>query len=229
MLSAENLHTIREEGALLLAAFGRDPAAMVPQYPGWTLDDLVYHTAGVHGRTVLICRLLAQERVHAPRCPPDMTVDDWYRQNLAEMLEIFGSSDPGVSVWGFGASPTIGFWERRMVIETGVHRRDAEQALGLEGPLTDHVAVSGLDEFTELWLPFLGEVPTLKVTATDIGRSWVIGPGTEGSEVEGTASEVFLRLMARPSAVSLPTVWADAVDRLAPPPKPDRAPRQDAT
>ncbi|HEX9761965.1 MAG TPA: hypothetical protein VGA97_02590, partial [Acidimicrobiia bacterium] len=61
------------------------------------------------------------------------------------------------------------------------------------------------------------------------GRSWVIGPGTAGSEVEGTASDVFLRLMARPSAVSLPTVWADAVDRLAPPPKPDRAPRQDAT
>lgn len=106
-----------------------------------------------------------------------------------------------------------------MVIETGVHRWDAYQAFGEEDRLTDLVARSGLDEFGDMWLRHLGDVQTLQVTATDMGRSWVYGEGEPAASVEGTASDLYLRLISRPSSVDLPGDWAEAVDGLAPPPK----------
>ncbi|HEX6222371.1 MAG TPA: hypothetical protein VF115_14870, partial [Acidimicrobiia bacterium] len=121
--------------------------------------------------------------------------------------------------WGFGPTPSVGFWERRMVIETGVHRWDAAQAFEEEDRLIDNVARSGLDEFGHMWLPHLGDVQTLEVTATDLDRTWAYGDGFPTASVEGTASDLYLRLVSRPSPVSLPDDWAAAVDGLAPPPK----------
>ncbi|MCI0426062.1 MAG: maleylpyruvate isomerase family mycothiol-dependent enzyme [Actinobacteria bacterium] len=213
--------TIEIEGRELARIVVADPGAAVPQYPGWTLDDLLYHTTGTLGRTVIVCRELAQERVHSPRCPGGMRVPEWYEQTLGDLLAVFRETDPTTTVWGFGPDPTIGFWERRMAIETGVHRRDAAQAAGAETPLLDLVAVSGLDEFAEMWLPYLGDVQPLTLTATDLDRTWRFG-GDDGTQVRGTASDIYLRLMARSGGVTLPEDWARAVDGLAPPPKPHR-------
>ena len=106
-----------------------------------------------------------------------------------------------------------------MVIETGVHRWDAYQAFGEEDRLTDLVATSGLDEFGEMWFPRLEDVVTLEMTAGDVERTWVFGDGAPAASAEGAVSDLYLRLMSRPSAVELPADWAAAVDGLAPPPK----------
>jgi hypothetical protein len=106
-----------------------------------------------------------------------------------------------------------------MVIETGVHRWDAEQAFGDPGALTDLVALSGLNEFETMWLPRLVELPVLEVKAVDLGRSWMFSSGSPLRTVSGTASDLYLRLMSRPSPVELPLQWATAVDALEPPPK----------
>jgi uncharacterized protein (TIGR03083 family) len=127
--------------------------------------------------------------------------------------------DPETRVWGFVPGSTLGFWENRMVIETGVHRWDAEQATGRNEKLTDLVARRGLDEFGDMWLPMLGDVPTLECVATDLDESWTYGEGVPAVRVEGTASDLYLRLMSRPSPVELPEDWAGAVDGLKPPPK----------
>ncbi len=219
MRSAENLAGIESEGHRLAQAARRDPERPVPQYPDWTLADLASHTASIHGRTTLICRELPGERVSAPRLPEGIDPIDWYEETLDEMLEALREADPDAPCWAFGPEPNLGFWEHRMVIETGVHRWDAYQAFGEEDRLTDLVSRSGLDEFGDMWLPQLGEVPTLRVTATDMGRSWVYGEGEPAASVEGTASDIYLRLLSRPSPVDLPEEWAEAVDGLAPPPK----------
>lgn len=219
MLSAENLAGIESEGRRLAQAARRDPEREVPQYPDWTLADLVSHTASIHGRTTLICRELPEERVSAPRLPQGMDPIDWYEETLDDMLEALRAADPDAPCWAFGPEPNVGFWERRMVIETGIHRWDAFQAFGEEDPLTDLVARSGLEEFGDMWLRQLGSVPTLHLTATDMGRSWVYGEGEPVASIEGTASDLYLRLVSRPSPVDLPEVWAEAVDGLAPPPK----------
>ncbi|HXV71407.1 MAG TPA: maleylpyruvate isomerase family mycothiol-dependent enzyme [Acidimicrobiia bacterium] len=219
MLSAENLASIESEGRRISAYLRRDPERPVPQYPEWTMADLASHTASIHGRTTQIVTELPVERISAPTIPNGADVADWYDETLEGMLAALTDADPELECWGFGPSPSIGFWERRMVIETGVHRWDAAQAFQEEDRLIDNVARSGLDEFADMWLPHLGEVGTMRVTATDIDESWVYGDGDPVAEIEGTASDLYLRLISRPSPVGLPEDWATAVDGLAPPPK----------
>ena len=103
-----------------------------------------------------------------------------------------------------------------MVIETGIHRWDAQQGFEDPAPLLPIVATSGLDEFTGMWLPRLGDLPTLEVIAADLDRSWRFGGGDPIASVAGTASNLFLRLMAR-SGAELPPEWETAVDGLTTP------------
>ena len=219
MLSADNIASIESEGRLLGQAVRRDPTREVPQYPGWSLADLASHTASIHGRTVAICEQLPTERISAPRLPDGADPVDWYEDTLERLITALEHSDPSRHSWALGSAQSVGFWETRMVVETGVHRWDAENAFGEAGSLTSHVAATGLEEFNDLWFPHLGDVSPLGVTATDLGRRWQYGVGEVGTEVAGTASDLYLRLAARPSEVALPDDWAGAVDSLAPPPK----------
>jgi uncharacterized protein (TIGR03083 family) len=219
VLSAENLASIESEGRRLGAYVRRDPGRQVPQYPDWTMADLASHTASIHGRTTLIVTELPADRISAPRLPEGADVADWYDETLESMLDALLKADPDAPCWAFGSNPCVGFWETRMVIETGVHRWDAAQGFGEEDRLTDRVAGEGLDEFSDMWLRQLGDVSTLEVRATDLGESWVFGEGEPTTEIEGSASDIYLRLVSRPSPVELPTDWAAAVDALAPPPK----------
>lgn len=218
MLSAENLAIIESEGRRILEIARQAPDVPVPQYPDWTMSDLVSHTASICGRTTQVCLTLPQERISAPRLPEGRDAIDWYSETLATMIDALRDADAAVEVWGFGPDPTIGFWERRMVIETGLHRWDAQQAVEPPDPLLDPVAIAGLDEFAEMWLPRMGELPTLEVLATDQDRSWIFGSGEPVESVDGGASDLYLRLMARPG-VDLPPQWTAAIDGLAPPPK----------
>lgn len=220
MLSAEYLASIESEGRRLATAVRRDPDRAVPQYPGWTLADLASHTGSIHARTTLICRELPQERVASPKLPAGGDALDWYESNLDEMLEVLTHANPQDEVWTLGSPQNLGFWERRMVIETGVHRWDAYQAFGEEDRLTDAVSWAGLEEFGGMWFHYLGDVRPLRLVATDLESIWDFGSGDDRDEVAGTASDIYLRLMSRPSSVVLPADWAAAVGGLAPTPKP---------
>lgn len=219
MLSAENLAGLESEGRRLLTAARRDPGRAVPQYPEWTMSDLVNHTASIHARTVKVVTDLPAERISAPILPEGADPLDWYEETLDSLLDALTEADPEQPCWGFMPNSNVGTWETRMVIETGVHRWDGYQAFGEEDRLTDLVARSGLDEFGDMWLPRLGDLPTLEMNAADLGQSWVFGEGDLEASVVGTVSDLFLRLMSRPSAVVLPPEWAAAVDGLPPPPK----------
>ncbi len=217
MPSAER-DLIRSEAEHILEVGVRDLSRPVPQYPDWTMFDLLSHLASVHGRTRIIVTELSDERPHGSRLPEHGDVGRWFAESLDSMLEAFVGADPEASVWGFGSNPTVGGWERRMVIETGLHRWDADQAAGETRALHEMVAISGLDEFADVYLPYLPGVPSIELVATDLGRSWVVGEGEPATRAEGTASDLYLRLMSRPG-VELPPAWAEAVDSLKPPPK----------
>lgn len=218
MLSAENLASLESEGRRLGAYGRRDPEAPVPQYPDWSMSDLLSHTASIHGRTTTIVTDLPAERISAPTLPEGADVADWYDETLEEMLAALRASDPERPCWAFGPNPCAGFWETRMVIETGVHRWDAAQAFGEEDRLIDNVARCGLDEFEIMYLPQLGDVATLEVVTDDLG-TWVFGDGQPELRITGTASDVYLRLLSRPSTVEIPADWMSAVDGLSQPPK----------
>jgi uncharacterized protein (TIGR03083 family) len=219
VLSAENIAGLESEGRRLLTAARREPGRTVPQYPDWTLADLINHTASIHARTVKVVTELPTERVSAPRLPEGADVLDWYEETLESMLAALTAADPTAECWGFVPGANVGVWETRMVVETGVHRWDAYQAFGEEDRLTDLVAGSGLDEYGVMWFPRLGDLPTLETIGSDLGRTWVFGEGEPETSIEASASDLYLRLMSRPSPVELPDAWAAAVDDLPPPPK----------
>lgn len=216
---AEPLDLIRSEGQRILELGREDLSRPVPQYPGWTISGLLEHLGGILGRTSLVCRDLLTERVSAPRPDEGADIAQWYDERLTEVLDVFRSADLETPVWGFIDHPVIGTWATRMVVEVGMHRWDAEQAFGAPSPLLDEVAIAGLDEFANMWFPRLEGVQALALTATDLARHWHYGEDDPGGTVEGTASDLYLRLMSRPSPVSLPQDWSEAVDGLAPPPR----------
>ncbi|HYJ25585.1 MAG TPA: maleylpyruvate isomerase family mycothiol-dependent enzyme [Acidimicrobiia bacterium] len=220
MLSVENLAAIRADGERVLELGRLDRERPVPQYPGWLIGDLVSHLGGNHARTTIICREFPTKRPSAPRPPEGADIIEWYEANLDEMLIALEESDLAAAAWGFWPESTIGLWEKRMVIETGLHRWDADQAFGEPAPLSALVARTALDEFGDMWVPRMGEITgVLEVTATDLGESWSFGSGAGKETASGTASDLYLRLMSRPSPVELPPQWSAAVDALEPPPK----------
>lgn len=216
MTTERELSVIEAEASRIIELGRSAPDAVVPQYPTWTLRDLVVHVATVHGRTAAICETLTVERIAGPSLPSDVDPFEWAAAQLERMLRGFTAADLDAHVWTFIPDRTLRSWVRRMVIETGVHRWDAESAVGQPAALLDLVAGQGLDEFGEMYLERLGDVRTLEVRATDLGRSWRFGEGEPGSTIEGTASDIFLRLMSRPG-IELPPHWATAVDSLGSP------------
>ena len=216
MPEADSLAAILSEGRRLVEYVRQDPDRLVPHYPSWTLRDLIAHVASIHARTTTICRTLPQAHFPVPELPVGREATDWFEQNLSEMIEALREVDPEAHAWTLFEDPRVGSWERRMVVETGVHRWDAQQAVEEPDPLIAVVATHGLEEFEDLWLPKLGDLPTLEVVATDLGRSWVFGTGKPAAMVSGNASDVYLRLLARPG-VGLPAEWESAIDALPTP------------
>ena len=100
---------------------------------------------------------------------------------------------------------TVGFWQRRRAHETRMHRWDAQNALGgAAEPFEPAFAADAVSEVFELFAPRMikrglaAEPATaLRLTATDVGRSWEYGPGEPVSEVAGTASDLALMIWGR--------------------------------
>ncbi len=207
---------IETDGRRIIEVARAAPDKRVPQYPTWTLADLLRHVARIHARTTEICRTLPQERIALPELTPGEDLISQAEIALAQLLDALDEADPDASVWTFGQDKRLRFWERRMVIETGVHRWDAQSAQETADALPPLVASDGLDEFSDFYLARLGHVPSIEMVATDLDRSWRYGEGESVASVYGTASDLFLRLMSRPG-VSLPPEWESAVDALESP------------
>lgn len=207
------LEIIESEGRSLLGYASRDLSRSVPQYPTWTMRDLLLHVAAIHARTIQVCRLLPRERLPAPEPPTGTDPLGWYQSNLAEMLQALAAADPEAEMWTFTPPNRVGSWARRMLIETSLHRWDAQQAFEAPDALPVEVSVAGLDEFADMWLPRLPDLATIELRPTDHGGVWRYGDGEPQHVVTGPVSAMFLRLMARPG-IDLPSEWEAAVDGL---------------
>ncbi len=141
---------------------------------------------------------------------------DWYAETLPAMIEALRDVDPGALGWTLFSDRRVSTWERRMVIETGVHRWDAQ----MRSRSRSHCCPSWPDmdsrSSVTCGCPRLGDVPTLAVEVVDLGGTWIFGDGEPRFRVTGTASDIYLRLMAR-GAVRLPAPWEAAVDAMPTP------------
>lgn len=218
-----HLAALRIEGTALADAARDALGADVPTCPGWTVTALLQHVGRGFGWVTRIVRDHADAEVSRDELSvPDEDVLEWYEGTLAELVDALATEDPDTPVWNWsGNDLRVAFWSRRMALEVAVHRWDAQRATGTERAFDTDLAVDGVDELLDVFLPdALAEQPvdglqgSFQVTATDTGDVWSgtllpdssevtrhAFPGTPAATVEGTASDLFLALWGRPVPV----------------------------
>ncbi|MBB4685018.1 maleylpyruvate isomerase family mycothiol-dependent enzyme [Amycolatopsis jiangsuensis] len=182
------LEAFRIEARLLgEVAHAASPDAPVPTTPGWTLDDLLRHVAGTH-RYVLSWLRRGRRPEQWQRAPrPGQSVAGFYESSHEELAAELAAHDPATraATW-WPADPTHGFWRRRALHETLVHRVDAEHAAGADGPqIPADLSTDGVDEALTLY--FGHRLTTMGLSGTRYGtvgfhagdHSWTAraGPG----------------------------------------------------
>jgi uncharacterized protein (TIGR03083 family) len=165
-----------------------DLAASVPTCPDWTVTDLARHTGTIHRWATAIVASRADSRPPLPESESPWPSADgwaqWLTSGAEPLLAALRSAGPVTPVWTWGPGRTSGWWARRVLHETTVHRADAELALGVAEPVIDPViATDGIDEFLfnlpSARRPYrhLASLPTgasLHLHATDVDGEWVI-------------------------------------------------------
>jgi uncharacterized protein (TIGR03083 family) len=137
---------VNADGDRLAIVAERGLQAPVPSCPGWTVRDVVEHTAEVFLHKVASMR----EKAFPDPWPPergDQPTIPYYRDALDQLLGELTSRDEYelADTWWWDER-TVGFWGRRMAHETAIHRVDVELAHDDVTPIDDELALDGVDE-----------------------------------------------------------------------------------
>jgi uncharacterized protein (TIGR03083 family) len=210
----------------------------VPACPGWTTADLVTHLGAMHRWAAAI--VLSGQRITEPDVRAVEPLVEWYAGTATALIAALQAVDPDESVPNFARIDEVaGFWARRQLHETGVHRVDLLQALGrpeLTWDVDPDVAGDGISEVIRVFgrrMTARGQRPRvdapIRLVATDLDRSWIVGPDEDDPEAPprlvqyeidvegeavGTATDLYLTLWGRlPAAAVAPTgaavAWLD--------------------
>jgi uncharacterized protein (TIGR03083 family) len=213
-----------------------DPATLVPSCPSWSIGRLVKHTGIVHRWATHIVSArssepVEQRAVEAGLPALETAYPSWLADGAAPLTAALRAAGPDETVWAWGAEQRSGWWARRMLHETTVHRADAQFALGGSPDVDPVVAADGIEEFLAN-LPRarrprenLGSLPagkSLHLHATDTDGEWLIrfaggtvswsrGHEKATAAVRGPVAELLLFTYGRldPSAGSL-TAFGDS-------------------
>ena len=219
----------------LAADYGdlRDAAAAsgltlpVPNCPGWTMGDLVFHVAEVYLHKVTVMRTGEWPEQWPPpdaaQEAPLLLLGRAYGLLIAE----FSARQPAdVTPTWYDPDQTVAFWIRRMAQETVIHRIDAQQAAGL--PVTvvpDDLAVDGVDEVLNRFLGYDvealdqvkgghlatdGSQDTITVLAGQ--AAWTVRPSPSKVVIEDGASNDPRVVIAAPPDPMLRWLWGRADD-----------------
>lgn len=220
---------LRAEGPAFRAAITEAPPdAPVPSCPEWTVTDLIHHLGSIYSWV----------RAHAPRgvttapeprraivsgdLPTGAAAAEWWQQEYGRLLEVLDGLDPELPAWNWAPqAKKAGFWHRRMAHETAVHRWDAQMAIAAVEPVEAKLAVDGISEVLDTWLPAgRRQLPSsrqglVQLVATDASQEWYLRLRGEGVALldtgtlldtdehharvnaAGTASDLLLALYGR--------------------------------
>ncbi|MFF2123131.1 maleylpyruvate isomerase family mycothiol-dependent enzyme [Kitasatospora sp. NPDC058184] len=220
----EHIDALRREGTRLAEAAARtELSAPVPTCPDWQLTKLLQHIGSVHRWAAAIVSGgaptppdEADAQAAVGPLPSDAELLDWYREGHAALVDTLTAAPADLECWTFLSSPSpLAFWARRQAHETAVHRRDADAAAGVPGPVVDTaLALDGIDElvsgFTTLGRSKLrSDRPrTLLVRATDGPGSWHLTITREAPVVTtGEGPEPADLTLAGPAHELYPLLW----------------------
>jgi uncharacterized protein (TIGR03083 family) len=184
------LQLLQSDGLLLASAAASDLTVDVPTCPGWTVADLVRHTAEVYEHKIACIGLMGEKPdPWPPSWPDDRDPLQWFNDAHARLIRLLTDTDRGAPSWTWWPDDqTAGFWVRRMAQETAVHRTDAQSAFGPPTPVDDALALDGIDEVLHRMLAGdWSEEPqpgsTGQVTIAAAARSWTVRIRPEDIEV----------------------------------------------
>jgi uncharacterized protein (TIGR03083 family) len=180
-------HETGQVSALLPAA---DLAAPVQSCPGWQVRDLVGHLGGVHRWATGIVR--TGGRAATPEPPADDELLAWFDDGAETLADTLAGAEPARACWTFAAPHEVGFWSRRQVQETMIHRWDLATATGQGAELDPDLANDGIDEAVGMLFPrqvrLARQAPLTDAVAVldrGSGRRWVLaGDGTTSNHDE---------------------------------------------
>jgi uncharacterized protein (TIGR03083 family) len=202
-----------------------DFASPVPGCPDWSVGDLTLHLGTVHRWAERLVATAAAQR----QSPKSMGLvlepvnPLWIRDGGAALLEALRHGDPTAPMWTWGADQHLGWWSRRQLHETLVHRTDLEAASGITSQAPAQIAADAIDEFlgnlesaaafSPLVRDIRGAGEVLEITTDDTDKAWSvqltpdafeISSRSESSDAQlsGLALDVLLVLYRR---IPLPT------------------------
>lgn len=210
---------------------GVDLSRRVPSCPDWDLRALAEHVGQAHRfaasnverRVTGPADLIQREA--APEDPA--ALPDWLAEGAERLIAAVRSAGPDCPVWNFtGLEQGAGFWLRRMVHETAVHRADVALTVAAPYRLEPDIAADAISEWLllvtspgaaarrpDLVTALRGTGQTLHLHATDLpslgeAGEWVIERGPEAvtwtrghrkadAAARGPAAELLLMMMRR--------------------------------
>ncbi len=210
------LRLLDVDGKLLSRAAADDLTADVPACPGWTVGDVVRHTAEVYEHKIVCIQLGgARPDPWPPQWPVDRDPVTWFVEAHGRLLDTLASTDPAASSWTWWPpDQTAGFWVRRMAQETAVHRADVQSACGAVTSIDAELAVDGIDEVLVMMLggdrsddSQPGSSGTAVVAADD--QAWQVVMSPDQIAVGDVTGDAEVRVTGEPSNLLL-WLWGRA-------------------
>ena len=198
--------------------------------PGWDMGDLVRHLGMIHLWAAANVAFPESDWMDIEELPdlvrywPDLAGDGqypddaelvaWYRDTLANLIEVLKSAPADVAAFTFLPAPTsLTMWARRQASEIAIHRFDAEQARGITSHFDPQFATDMLDELMCGFAPRprpidLDGPEVIHVHAEDTDEHWYLTIGSERTETSrrgdhadltltGTAADLYVLLWNR--------------------------------
>jgi uncharacterized protein (TIGR03083 family) len=196
-MSLDYIAAVQADSDRIVAALAGDRAGVIPWSDKWTAQDCARHVGGLHHvmAGVVAGRPTANFGLFKTLDQPDASdpaLGSWISEGTATLVAALRSAKPEDACWSWWPEDqTVGFWSRRVALETLVHRWDVELGAGVSiVPMDPPLAADAIDEYLDIFVglqrvlntaPGAGE--TAHVHCTDTSGEWFLEFPAPGERV----------------------------------------------